>query len=90
MHDGSFGTVLDNEDVTQDMLPAKGSRWQDTYALKFRLVLRTVVVEDVTWNPHRSTEEVPVWDVQTKEDRPWGRVSTMTAAGFLSRFEKVE
>ncbi|WNN95174.1 hypothetical protein SEA_MAGRITTE_223 [Microbacterium phage Magritte] len=90
MHDSSFGSVLDDEDVQESMLPEKGTRWLDTYALKFRLIQRTVVVEDVSWNPHRSTDEVPVWDVRTKEDRPWGRVSTMTASGFLSRFEKVE
>lgn len=90
MHDGSFGPVMDPEDVTKDMLPAVGSKWLDSYALKHRLIERTVVVEEVSWNPHRSTDEVNVWDVQFKEDRPWGRVTTLTANGFLSRFEKVE
>lgn len=90
MHDGSFGPVMDPEDVSKEMLPEVGSKWVDTIALKYKLVYRTVVVEDVSWNLHRSTPEQTVWDVRTKEDRPWGRVSTMAAHGFLSRYEKVD
>lgn len=90
MHEGSYGTVLDPEDVTVEMLPTVGTKWLDTYALKHKLIKRTVVVEDVTWNPHRSTDEANVWDVRTKEDLPWGRVTTMSANGFLSRYERVD
>lgn len=90
MRDGSFGTVLDPEDVTTEMLPSVDSKWRDQYALMHKLIERTVVVEDVSWNPHRSTDEANIWDVRFREDRPWGRVTTMSAHGFLSRFRHVD
>lgn len=90
MIEGSFGPVYEAHEISQEMLPEKGSKWLDTYALKFQLIERRVLVDHVFWNPWLSTEEVPIWDIKCREDRPWGRVFTMSAHGFLSRHERVD
>ena len=61
-----------------------------TYALEHAAKERRIVVQRVTWNPWVSTEEVPVWDVECKEDQGWGRIFRISAHGFLSRYERVD
>lgn len=86
MHNGPYGEVLDAEDINRDMLPEAGSKWLDTYAA----TTRRIIVQRVVWNPWASTEEVPVWNVECKEDYGWGRMFHISAHGFLSRYKKME
>lgn len=85
---GPYGDVYEPDEITEDMLPQVDEVWWDTYAADFRGTMRSITVEAVKERHGSMRGGLQVWEVRCRENSGSGRMFTMHAEGFLSRYKR--